>query len=130
MKAQVLLTTDHFADEMKRLAGTFGSAEYSKERNTIIYNICKELPDANFTNIITFFLETKSVKYPPLPNDFRDQFVNQRKFIFAQQERAAKQAMQSTSKEAGLQPAGLTVEQLAERSNLSHILKKIKRTGS
>lgn len=75
------MTRKFFEEQMSIIASNFGSTEYTKDRVAIIFEIVKDLPDENFKKIVRFFLETKSVKWPPLPSDFREAYYAQKKII-------------------------------------------------
>lgn len=66
---------------MKVLVRNFGAGEFTKDRMLMIWNICSDLPDENFGALIRFFMETKPLKYPPLPVEFREQANAQRKVL-------------------------------------------------
>lgn len=62
-----------FDEGMQDILSTFGMNEYSKKRIELIKSHTKDLMPGEFKKIVKHFLETKSVKYPPLPNDFLEQ---------------------------------------------------------
>ncbi len=73
------MTKACFVAQMSLLTRNFGTSEYTEERAALIWSICKDLNDKAFENIIKFFLETKSVRYPPVPSEFREAAYLQRK---------------------------------------------------
>lgn len=75
------MTKQVFEQQITLLTRNFGTAEYTKDRIALIWSICSDLPDDGFKTIIRFFLETKSVKYPPVPSEFREQAVIIKKSI-------------------------------------------------
>jgi len=75
------LNPKYFQQQMAILTGDFGPAEYTPTRVNLIWDHCKDLPDYNFGRIIRHFLETKSVKYPPLPTHFHEAAIEQRKML-------------------------------------------------
>lgn len=75
------LSKSYFEKQMGILIGDFGQAEYTPAKINLIWDHCKDLPDYNFGRIILHFLETKSVKYPPLPTHFHEAAIEQRKHL-------------------------------------------------
>lgn len=75
------MTEKEFSDAMKPILQDFGPLQYPPNRMKLIFDICKDLPEINFKAVVTFFLETKPIQYPPLPNDFRDAANTQRKHL-------------------------------------------------
>lgn len=78
------MTINHFHQQMALLTKNFGTAEYTPTRIELIWEHCKDLPDNNFGRIINHFLETKSVKFPPLPTHFHEAAIEQRKLLHQQ----------------------------------------------
>lgn len=74
------MTKDEFKKHMDSITAVFGEAEY-KARMPVIYELVCDLPASNFAWICKHFLLTKSVKYPPLPEEFREAAAGQRKII-------------------------------------------------
>lgn len=75
------MSPQFFENQMKILIADFGPAEYTTMKTKIIWEFCHHLPERNFAYIIRHFLETKSVKYPPLPTHFREAAMEQEKII-------------------------------------------------
>lgn len=75
------MTKQYYSQQIALLTSNFGTAEYTPTRIDLIWDHCKDLPDYNFGRIIRHFLETKSVKYPPLPTHFHEAALEQRKLI-------------------------------------------------
>ena len=75
------MTHDFFAEQMKSLIADFGAAEFTPNRLRMIFEACSDLPDRSFQNICTHFLQTKSLKYPPLPTHFIEESHRQRKLL-------------------------------------------------
>lgn len=72
---------EFFQQQMQILTRDFGSAEYTPTRVELIWEYCKDLPDYNFGRIIRHFLDTKPIKYPPLPTHFHEAAIEQRKSL-------------------------------------------------
>ena len=72
---------EFFQQQMELLFANFGKEEYTPTRVNLIHEHCKDLPDYNFGRIIRHFLETKSVKYPPLPSHFHEAALEQKKLL-------------------------------------------------
>ncbi len=77
------MTKDFFKNQILILTRNFGATEYTPDRIALIWSICNDLDDKAFERVIKFFLETKSVRYPPVPAEFREAAVLQRKLITA-----------------------------------------------
>lgn len=75
---------EFFEKQMSLLTSDFGTAEYTATKVAMIWDYCKDLPEYNFGRIIRHFIETRSVKYPPLPTHFHEAAIEQRKSIDAQ----------------------------------------------
>lgn len=82
---------------MAVLTRNFGVAEYTADRTALIWSIVNDLPVVGFNQIIKFFLETKPIKYPPLPAEFREQAVIIRKAYLKKSEQP-KQLEHSTTR--------------------------------
>lgn len=78
------MTKEYFEKQMGVLIGDFGHAEYTPAKINLIWDHCRDLPDYNFGRIIRHFLETKSVKYPPLPTHFHEAALEQKKLLESQ----------------------------------------------
>ncbi len=65
---------------MEALVKIFGPTEY-KDRMGLIFTEVQDLPERHFAWICKHFSMTKSVKYPPLPEEFREAANLQRKHI-------------------------------------------------
>ncbi len=75
------MSPEFFMQQMEILTTDFGSAEYTPTRNKLIWEYCKDLPDYNFGRIIRHFLDTKPIKYPPLPTHFHEAALEQKKLL-------------------------------------------------
>lgn len=75
------MTEKFFADQMTIVFEDFGRDEYTTNRLKIIWESCKDLPDKNFAAIVRHFQRSRSVKWPPLPDHFIEEAINQRKTI-------------------------------------------------
>lgn len=75
------MTKQYYSQQIALLTTNFGTAEYTPTRIDLIWDHCKDLPDYNFGRIIRHFLETKSIKYPPLPTHFHEAALEQRKLL-------------------------------------------------
>ena len=73
-----------FKTQMQLLTADFGPEEYTNGRIALIWETCNDLPDSSFAKIIRHFRMTKSVKYPPLPQHFFEEAINQRKLLNSQ----------------------------------------------
>lgn len=75
------MTRAFFLSQMKTLIEDFGAAEFTQNRMNMIWESCSDLPDRSFQNICRHFLQTKPIKYPPLPTHFIEEAQNQRKLL-------------------------------------------------
>lgn len=75
------MNLQYFQQQMQILTRDFGAAEYTPTRVELIWEYCKDLPDYNFGRIIRHFLDTKPIKYPPLPTHFHEAALEQRKSL-------------------------------------------------
>jgi len=75
------MTLDFFQSQMKIIVEDFGKEEYTKSKTQMIWDYCRDLPDRSFAYIVRHFIETKSVKYPPLPTHFKEAALEQKKIL-------------------------------------------------
>ena len=75
------MTPQFFQNQLKILMEDFGPDEYTKNKTQMIWEFCHELPEKNFAFVIRHFIETRSVKYPPLPTHFREAALEQKKIL-------------------------------------------------
>jgi hypothetical protein len=111
-----------FKKQMDSLIEVFGPAEYQK-RMPIIYELVSDLPEKNFAWIVKHFILTKSIKYPPLPEEFREAAAQQRKRI--REDSFKKEFRENDEPESG----GVVLKQFLERlgaKNAIEAMQKLK----
>jgi len=114
------MTDREFKKHMQDLIKVFGTSEY-ENRMQYIYEIVSDLPENYFAWIIKHFILTKSVKYPPLPEEFREAAELQRKHI------REKDSQKEVFKIAELEPTGEALTDILSKfgaSNLYEVIKK------
>lgn len=75
------MTKSNFDAQMGMIMNVFGTAEYTKERNKLIWDACEDLTDKSFAYIVKTFLRTRKHNHPPLPIDFEEAAHSQRKVV-------------------------------------------------
>jgi hypothetical protein len=75
------MTKPFFEKQLGLLIIDFGQAEYTPSRVNLIWEYCKDLPEYNFQRIIKHFLDTRPIKYPPLPTHFQEAALEQQKLL-------------------------------------------------
>lgn len=116
------MTKQQFMTHMQNLLKVFGRTEY-ENRMEVIYELVADLPEANFAWIVKHFTLTKSVKYPPLPEEFREAAQLQRKHI--RENVFQKEIRQNDEPESG----GVVLKQFLEKlgaKSPTEALEKIK----
>ena len=73
------MTQNEFRAGMQVILDTFGAAEYPPARMLAIYELVSDLSDFELRSIAKHFVETKPVKWPPLPTHFREAAQDTRK---------------------------------------------------
>lgn len=76
------MTTEHFANQMNRLANTFGGA-YKTERTQIIWKEMGNLPEEAFTRIVDKLIG--ECRMAPMIQEFRDAAASEREKIWSRQ---------------------------------------------
>ena len=61
-----------FTSQINRLADTFGREHFPKPRLEEIYKVVKDLPDQEFTKIVSRMVGELPIKYPPTVIQFRE----------------------------------------------------------
>lgn len=85
------MLAEQFRAEMGRIIGTFGKAAYSEERTDLIHRAIKGLGYGEFSRVVDHMIST--FRYPPLPKDFAEAAIAERKKRFDQDVHGAAQAM-------------------------------------
>lgn len=67
---RLVLSKNHFENQIGRLTQQFGGGAFSQERINLIFRDCAKLTDEQFTKITDNIL--KNMRYAPLPKDFYD----------------------------------------------------------
>lgn len=66
------LTKAIFAQQMNRMAETFGKDSFPKPRIEEIWKVVSELPEQDFIRIISRLVGEHPIKYPPTVVNFRE----------------------------------------------------------
>jgi hypothetical protein len=116
------MTDRFFEKQMGILWDVFSKTEYPPVRVEMIWKNCKDLPDVNFENIIKFFISTKPIKFPPLPNDFIEEANRQRAMLI----NGSNSRNGWRSEIDNLQPAGEVLQDILKQNNVTSITEIIK----
>lgn len=95
------MTLQFFQQEMKTLIEDFGPTEFTNHKMKMIWEFCFDLPERSFAYIIKHFIETRSVKYPPLPTHFREAALEQKKILLRENVNWDKSNEEITTAQAG-----------------------------
>lgn len=115
------MTKEFFHQQMKIIIENFKPDEYTPGRVAIIWEDCKDLPEKSFAWIVKHFLRTKSVKYPPLPEDFIIAATEQRKLV----NDGWKKQPEFSDAPA---PSGEALDQVLKRLGVPNLLEAVKKS--
>ena len=81
------MNTSHFVEQMRRLTREFGEANYSKEKQKLIWQLVSDLRDSDFTAIADLCIGEFRPEFPPKVSHFRE-FAEQRRSLKFKEETA------------------------------------------
>ncbi len=94
------MKTDFFKSEIQRLVKHFGPANFSSEKQKLIWSEVRDLPDKDFKIIVDLCIGEFNVEYPPKVSNFREFAIQRRKLNFRQIEESKNWKAQAQGREA------------------------------